>query len=149
MSDIDLPKILLDEVISLTNENDISASLTPLLELGEVQSLLLSEPKLQLRGALAILERQKSLRRCKHLIDAWSSQRLETLENCISSLIEQDTDESNSSIEMETRIIGMFNELNSDALKFQDLYYLERNHLFHLDKQRCSNFTDDSVLSPK
>ena len=27
----------------------------------------------------------------------------------------------------------MFEELNSDALRFQDLYYTERKHIIHLD----------------
>jgi len=30
--------------------------------------------------------------------------------------------------------------LNSDAIKFQELYYLERQHINFLDKQRCGNF---------
>jgi len=30
--------------------------------------------------------------------------------------------------------------LNSDAIKFQELYYLERQHISFLDKQRCGNF---------
>jgi len=31
-------------------------------------------------------------------------------------------------------------ELNSDAIKLQELYYLERQHMNFLDKQRCGNF---------
>jgi len=34
----------------------------------------------------------------------------------------------------------LFKDLNSDAIKFQELYYLERQHINFLDKQRCGNF---------
>ena len=37
-------------------------------------------------------------------------------------------------------IDDLFKELNSDAIKFQELYYLERKHINFLDKQRCGNF---------
>ena len=41
----------------------------------------------------------------------------------------------------------MFNELNSDALRFQDLYYSERKHIIYLDKQRCSGFIDEKIIN--
>ena len=64
--------------------------LTPLLEPSELQLMGLAQPLLQLRGATAALERQRSLKRCRHLLDAWSSQRLETLERCIALLLEEE-----------------------------------------------------------
>ena len=94
----------------------------------------LNNPKDNLLGSLSLLERYKSLKRCRHLIESWSSQRLKTLENCISILID------NSSSDSHKEIDDLFMDLNSDALKFQELYYSERQHLNFLDKQRCGNF---------
>jgi len=48
---------------------------------------------------------------------------------------------------MEMRIEAMFEELNSDALRFQELYYSERKHIGHLDQQRCGGFTAENEIS--
>tara|TARA_Y100001980_G_C14552462_1_gene336716 strand:- start:1848 stop:3884 length:2037 start_codon:yes stop_codon:yes gene_type:complete len=97
----------------------------------------LNNAKNNLLGTLSLLERYKSLKRCRHLISSWSSQRLQTLENCISILIKNDlSDTSDSTREID----DLFKDLNSDALKFQELYYLERQHIVSLDKQRCGNY---------
>ena len=98
-------------------------------------------------GAAAVLERQKSLRRCKHLLEAWGGQRLETLENCIADLIQEERHQPSEVIDMEDRIDKMFQDLNSDALHFQELYYTERKHLVHLDQQRCAGFDNDNIIS--
>jgi len=98
---------------------------------------MLKSPKNNLLGTLSLLERYKSLRRCRHLIESWGSQRLKTLENCIAILI--DNSVSNSS-NANHEIDELFKDLNSDAIKFQDLYYRERQHMNFLDKQRCGNF---------
>ena len=135
LADIDLTKNLLDSF--LFNNNEYLSKLTPLLEASELQQATLSEPESEIRGALAVLEKQKSLKRCRHLIDAWSSQRLQTLENCIASLIVQDISDPNNSSDMEKRVVKMFEELNNDAINFQELYYAERKHILHLDQQRC------------
>mgnify|MGYP003310920260 CR=1 FL=1 len=42
--------------------------------------------------------------------------------------------------ETDKEIDDLFKDLNSDAIKFQELYYLERQHINFLDKQRCGNF---------
>ena len=97
-------------------------------------------PKHNLLGTLSLLERYKSLKRCRHLIESWSSQRLKTLENCISILIDNSSVESSDS---NIEIDDVFNNLNSDAIKFQELYYLERQHINFLDKQRCGNFSSN------
>ena len=39
---------------------------------------------------------------------------------------------------MELRIEKMFEQLNIEALRFQELYYAERKHILYLDQQRCS-----------
>ena len=44
-------------------------------------------------------------------------------------------------------IFVVFEELNGDALRFQELYYSERKHIVYLDKQRCSGFTAEGEIS--
>ena len=97
----------------------------------------LKNPRDNLLGTLSLLERYKSLKRCRHLIESWGSQRLKTLENCIAILIENSSSENS---DPNNEIDDVFKELNSDAIKFQELYYLERQHINLLDKQRCGNF---------
>ncbi len=143
LEEIDLPRLLMDQ-LALDNTNLISR-LTPLLNPSEVQVASLQKPMLQLRGAVALLERQKSLKRCKHLLEAWSGQRLETLEKCIASLI--NTNDANDTYDMESRINKMFEELNKEALNFQNLYYTERKHILHLDQQRCSGSQVNEILT--
>jgi len=135
LADVDLIKNLLDNF--LVTNNEYLSKLTPLLEANELRQATLSEPESEIRGALAVLEKQKSLKRCRHLIDAWSSQRLQTLENCIASLIVQENSDPSNSSDMEERVIKMFEDLNNDAINFQELYYAERKHILHLDQQRC------------
>ena len=103
----------------------------------ELLLTMLKSPKRNLLGTLSLLERYKSLKRCRHLIESWGSQRLKTLENCISILIE---DSSSNPSDSHNEIDALFNDLNSDAIKFQELYYLERQHIEFLDKQRCGDF---------
>jgi len=98
---------------------------------------MLTNPKENLQGTLSLLERYNSLKRCRHLIESWGSQRLKTLENCISILIDNT---SSGPSESNKEIDDLFKDLNSDAIKFQELYYLERQHMSFLDKQRCGNF---------
>jgi DNA primase len=119
-----------------------------LLEPTDVQRLTLANPALQLRGATAALERQRSLKRCRHLLNAWSTQRLETLERCIARLLEERPATASQgeaplqpvALDMEARIEAMFVDLNSDALRFQELYYNERKHIAHLDSQRRAGY---------
>ena len=88
LADLDLPRLLSDQL--LMAQPDLLGRLTPLLEPSDVQRLSLANPQLQLRGATAALERQRSLKRCRHLLNAWGTQRLETLERCIARLLEQE-----------------------------------------------------------
>ncbi len=135
LADVDLIKSLLDNF--LANNNEHLPKLTPFLEANELRLATLSDPDSFIRGALAALEKQKSLKRCRHLIDAWSTQRLRTLEDCIASLIVQENSEPSDSNDMEQKVINMFEELNNDAINFQQLYYAERKHILSLDQQRC------------
>ncbi|MFZ9270274.1 MAG: DNA primase [Prochlorococcaceae cyanobacterium] len=154
LADLDLPRLLGDQL--LIEQSELLNRLTPLLEPSEVQRAGLEQPQLHLRGAMAVLERQKSLKRCRHLLDAWSSQRLETLERCIARLLEggqtnSDADSngpSNPGLDMEARIDALFAELNRDALQFQTLYYSERKHVAHLDEQRRSRLQEVAGSEP-
>ena len=140
LADLDLPRLLTDQL--LLENSALVAKLTPLLEPAELQRLALARPMDVLRGTAAILERQKSHKRCRHLLEAWGGQRLETLERCIASLIanEQDQTATAESVDMEGRIQEMFEQLNADALRLQELYYSERKHIQHLDQQRCAGY---------
>ena len=162
--ELDLPRLLADQL--LVEQSELLNRLTPLLEPNEVQRLSLDQPLLQLRGTTAALERQRSLKRCRHLLDAWSSQRLETLERCIALLLAEGQPGAqplagaaaagaagsgpaaapgsglSPAIDMETRIDAMFADLNRDALHFQELYYNERQHIGHLDQQRCAGYEE-------
>ncbi len=143
--DIDLPSLLTDQL--MIENNSLSTRLTLLLKPGEVQLVAMAEPLHHFRGTTAALERQKSLKRCRHLLEAWSGQRLETLEKCISTLIEEEQKQPDETFDMEQRIELMFQELNSDALHFQELYYSERKHMLHLDQQRCAGYGNNEPIS--
>jgi DNA primase len=148
LADLDLPRLLGDQLV--VEQSALLSRLTPLLEPSELQRLQLAQPLLQLRGATAVLERQKCLKRCRHLLDAWSSQRLETLERCIARLLQPEAPAVAASPapaglepvvrDMEARIEALFAELNADALHFQELYYGERRYLSQLDAHRCAGF---------
>ena len=141
LDDLDLPRLLTDQL--LLENSALVSRLTPLLEPGELQRVSLAEPLELLRGTAALLERQKSLKRCRHLLEAWGGQRLQTLESCIAVLIDQiqQTTEPHDNIDMETRIQALFDDLNRDALRYQELYYTERKHISHLDEQRCAGYS--------
>ena len=141
LDNLDLPRLLTDQL--LLENSALVSRLTPLLEPGELQRLALAEPLEQLRGITALLERQKSLKRCRHLLEAWGGQRLQTLESCIAVLIDQSSSAANdpdAGTDMEVRIQTLFDDLNSDALRYQELYYSERKHILHLDAQRRGGF---------
>lgn len=131
LADLELPRLLSD--LLLIEDSPLLQRLTALLEPGELQQLGLVNPSDQLRGTTASLERHRVLRRCRHLLEAWGSQRLQSLEQCIAMLLESKEDDGDA----ETRIEALFQRLNADALRFQELYYTERQYLQQLDQQRC------------
>ena len=144
LASLDMPQLLANRL--LFKDNALLGHLTALLELEEVHRASLNQPLQQLRGAIAILERQKSLKRCRHLLEAWSRQRLQTLEQCITVLLEApELPGKTSNIDMETRIQLLFENLNSSAIRFQQLYYDEREHIVHLDQQRCGGYMSAKV----
>jgi DNA primase len=146
LDDLDLPRLLTDQL--LLENSALVSRLTPLLEPGELQRVSLAEPLELLRGTAALLERQKSLKRCRHLLEAWGGQRLQTLESCIAVLIDQiqQTTDPQDNTDMEMRIQALFDDLNRDALRYQELYYTERKHISHLDEQRCAGYSTGEQL---
>ena len=150
LADLDLPRLLGERL--LVEESALLTRLTPLLEPTEVQRVCLAQPLLELRGALAVRSRQRGLKRCRHLLDAWQSQRLATLEHCIARLLEDERTrpagaelppgDPQAGLDMERRIEDLFADLNADALRFQHDYYCERRHLGELDQRRCAGFEE-------
>ena len=122
------------------NDLEVSNKINTFINPDELFLTTLKNSKHNLLGTLSLLERYKSLKRCRHLIESWGSQRLKTLENCISILIDNSSLEPTDS---NKEIDDVFKDLNSDAIKFQELYYLEREHINFLDKQRCGNFSSN------
>ena len=71
---------------------------------------------------------------------------MQTLEQCITVLLEApELPGETSNIDMETRIQLLFENLNSSAIRFQQLYYDEREHIVHLDQQRCGGYMSAKV----
>ena len=134
-SDINLISLLSDYLAM--NNSELIDKINFFINPDELLLTTLKNPKINLLGSLSLLERYKSLKRCRHLIESWGSQRLKTLENCISILIDNASSNPNDS---HKEIEDLFKDLNSDAIKFQELYYLERQHINFLDKQRCGSF---------
>ena len=148
LADLDLPRLLSDRL--LLEESELQGRLVPLLQPSELQRLSLEQPLLQLRGAIALRARLATEKRCRHLLDAWRSQNLRTLEHCIARLLEGESSLPPSpapqalpvGADMEERIETLFLQLNADALRFQEAYYSERRHLHELDQRRCSDFAE-------
>ena len=40
----------------------------------------------------------------------------------------------------------LIDDLNRDALRYQELYYTERKHISHLDEQRCAGYSAGEQL---
>ena len=66
------------------NDLEVSNKINTFINPDELFLTTLKNSKHNLLGTLSLLERYKSLKRCRHLIESWGSQRLKTLENCIS-----------------------------------------------------------------
>tara|TARA_Y100001968_G_scaffold3388_1_gene2883 strand:+ start:4083 stop:6119 length:2037 start_codon:yes stop_codon:yes gene_type:complete len=135
LEELDLMDHISDRIMSVDVE--LSKKYNFFMNPNELILASFSNPENYLIGVFSLLERYKSVKRCRHLIESWSGQRLRTVENCIALLIDKENEDNSS---METQIDNMFLELNSDAINFQKLYYTERKHISSLDQQRCGNF---------
>ncbi|MEB3256243.1 MAG: DNA primase [Synechococcaceae cyanobacterium] len=152
LSDLDLPRLLSDRL--LLEASELQGRLVPLLQPSELQLLSLEQPLQQLRGAIALRARLATEKRCRHLLDAWRSQSLRTLEHCIAELLLQERSEPPppapgaapaADLDMEQRVEALFTQLNADALRFQESYYAERRHLSALDQHRCTRFGEQAA----
>ncbi|MFN7677870.1 MAG: DNA primase [Cyanobacteriota bacterium] len=129
----------------------------PLLEPSELHRLSFQQPVLHLRAAIASRARWlTSVRRCRHLLDAWNAQRIHTLEQCLARLLEEegaaepDGEEgdpppggtTSPALDMETKLQRLFDSLNQDALRLQAEYYAERGHMQDLDQHRCAKLSE-------
>jgi DNA primase len=152
LTDLDLPRLLSDRL--LLEESELQGRLVPLLQPSELQRLSLEQPLQQLRGAIALRARLATEKRCRHLLDAWRSQSLRTLEHCIAELLQQESIEPSgpapgaiqaADLDMEQRVEALFVQLNADALRFQESYYAERRHLSALDQHRCMRLGEQAA----
>ncbi|BAD78451.1 DNA primase [Synechococcus elongatus PCC 6301] len=128
---IDLVPILRDRLDQLTG-----VSLGGFLELSENDHADLTHPLPLLRGAVALVERLRCEKRCRHLLDSWARQSIHTFEHCIEQLLQAGIGED---VDAEAQITALHEQLNQEALHFQKLYYNERRYLQQLDQERCLN----------
>jgi DNA primase len=143
LEDLDLPRLLADRLVM--EQSELLDRLIPLLEPGELQRLDFQNPRLHLRGAIAMRARLQAEKRCRHLLDAWRSQQLRTLEHCLGLMLERGAEPPaglTPVVAMELRIEELFAQLNADALRFQQDYYSERRHLGELDRRRCADYAE-------
>ncbi|MGA0199488.1 MAG: DNA primase, partial [Prochlorotrichaceae cyanobacterium] len=84
----------------------------------------------------------ESEKRCRHLLDSWQLQSIQSIERCMILLLSEDLAED---LDPSDRIEQLYEELNQEALHFQKLFYDERQYLQNLDRQRCTS-QEDLVL---
>ena len=151
LTSLDLPPLLMAH-LSAEDTIDLQPRLTALLQPSETAQVDLIQPLLTLRDAAAKLERQRSERRGRHLLAAWSNESIITPEHCIATLLEQ---ESATALETSDdpkaaaadKIQALYVQGNREALRLQELYYIERRNLSTLDKERCGALENQSPLS--
>ncbi|MEM8604625.1 MAG: toprim domain-containing protein, partial [Cyanobacteria bacterium P01_H01_bin.121] len=107
-----------------------------ILELNEKTELDILRPQLGLRQAAATLERLESEKRCRHLLDSWQAQKVQSIERCVQQLLAQD---QGTVTDLETQLQQLYQNLNTEALQFQKLFYDERQYQQTLDHQRCTS----------
>lgn len=152
LTSLDLPPLLMAH-LSGEDTIDLQTRLAALLQPSEAAQVELGQPPLSVLGAAAaLLERQRSLRRCRHLLEAWSAQSIITTEHCIATLLEQEattTPETHPDprAAVEDKIHALYLQGNKDALHLQELYYVERRTLSALDQERCGTLEDQKSLS--
>lgn len=105
----------------------------------EMQRVDLVRPHLGIRAAAATLERLECEKRCRHLLNSWQSQRLESIERCMEQLL---TEDWSTPEQAEQRIEELHRSLNGEILEFQRLFYDEWRYLQTLNQQRCTSTED-------
>ena len=151
VTSLDLPPLLVDH-LSVEDAIDLQPQLTALLQPSETVQVELGQPLPTLEAAVALLERQRSLRRCRHLLESWRDQPITTTEHCIATLLEQEATVApethhDPQATAQDKIQALYIQGNKDALRLQELYYIERRTLSALDKERCRRPEDRKPLS--
>ena len=151
LTSLDLPPLLMAH-LSAEDAVDLQSRLTTLLQPSEAVQVELGQPLPTLKAAAAKLERQRSERRGRHLLEAWSAQPIVTTEHCIATLLEQEATASQETHQdpgaaAEDKIHALHIQGNKDALHLQELYYVERRNLSALDQERCGALEDQKPLS--
>ena len=151
---LDLLKAIQDTIAEFPSE--IVPTILPLIELDELTRIELYRPSLVIRAATATLERLECEKRCRHLLHSWQLQTIQSIEHCMMLLLEEsfsDTatpvtndgstnETAENAIDPDDRIEQLYEQLNQEALRFQKLFYDERQYLQSLDRQRCTTHTD-------
>ena len=126
LASLDLPQLLMAH-LSAEDAIDLQPQLTALLQPSEVAQVQLEQPLPTLEAAAAFLERQRSERRCRHLLQTWSAQPVTS---------------NGPGTAADDKIQALHSRGNEDALRLQALYYIERRHLSALDQERCGSDGD-------
>ena len=152
LASLDLPQLLMAH-LSAEDAIDLQPQLTAFLQPSEIAQVELGQPLPTLEAAAALLERQRSLRRCRHLLESWSAQPIITTEHCIATLLEQEATMApeeghhDPQAAAEDKIHTLYTQGNRDALHLQELYYIERRLVAALDTQRCGALGDQKPFS--
>ncbi len=128
LAELDLLHLLIGH-LSVDHAIDLQPHLTALLEPSETALADLNQPLATMEAATALLERQRSIRRCRHLLDSWGAQPI------------AGKDEDKSHV--------LATQVNQDALHLQELYYTERRHMSVLDQERCGTNSKMPLNSPQ
>ena len=152
LASLDLPQLLMEH-LSAEDAIDLQPQLTALLQPSEIAQVQLDQPLPTLEAATALLERQRSMRRCRHLLSTWSTQPIITPEHCIAKLLEEESTTPSEDTHdapkaaVEEKIHTLYTQGNKEALRLQELYYIERRNVSALDKERCGTLEGQKPLS--
>jgi DNA primase len=136
-TDLDLVTLVQERVTDFPAE--AMARILPILQLTETGRIELSRPHLVIRGATATLERLRSEKRCRHLLDSWQLQAVQSIEECVEQLLQEGLGVNGDA---ENRIEQLYLQLNQTALDFQKRFYDEWYYLQDLSQERCTSTAD-------
>lgn len=99
-----------------------------ILQLDEKSKLDILRPPLAIRTAAASLERIMCEKRCRHLLKMWEE---------ASQIILNERGQAVVNLNEEQLLNEIEQMIDSEALRFQKLFYDEKRYLQELDQQRC------------
>ena len=117
LMDLNLVAIVQSSIAEFPSE--IVNKLVALLEPDEFTRVELKRSSLEIRGAAAMLERLECEKRCRHLLNSWQLQNIQSIERCMILLLAEDFGEA---IDPSDRIEQLYEELNQETLHFQKLF---------------------------